>query len=43
MFKCLRVENDIPDAEYVLNVTSSAHVLHAFVNGAFVGESPHLL
>ncbi|XP_022768137.1 beta-galactosidase 16 isoform X3 [Durio zibethinus] len=30
-------QNDFSDAEYLLNVTSSAHVLHAFVNGAFVG------
>ncbi|XVF39293.1 hypothetical protein PTKIN_Ptkin01aG0023100 [Pterospermum kingtungense] len=32
-------ENDISDVEYVLDVTSSAHVLHAFVNGAFVGST----
>ncbi|KAK6257554.1 hypothetical protein QUC31_001013 [Theobroma cacao] len=32
-----RFQNDFSDAQYVLNVTSSAHVLHAFVNGASVG------
>ncbi|TYI21688.1 hypothetical protein ES332_A06G055300v1 [Gossypium tomentosum] len=34
-----RFQNDFSDAEYVLNVTSSAHVLHAFVNGSFVGST----
>ncbi|GMJ15178.1 beta-galactosidase 16 [Hibiscus trionum] len=32
-------QNELSDAEFVLNVTSSAHVLHAFVNGAFVGST----
>ncbi|OMO50427.1 hypothetical protein CCACVL1_30454 [Corchorus capsularis] len=34
-----RFQNDFSDAKYVLNVTSAAHVLHAFVNGVFAGST----
>ncbi|KAK8973773.1 hypothetical protein V6N11_064509 [Hibiscus sabdariffa] len=39
LWYCSRFQNELSDAAFVLNVTSSAHVLHAFVNGEFVGST----
>ncbi|KAG6602115.1 Beta-galactosidase 16, partial [Cucurbita argyrosperma subsp. sororia] len=35
----MRVEQDSPDSQQTLEVGSRAHVLHAFVNGIYAGES----